>query len=64
VTFVFAGSPLATPGSKATFEIHFLAIVATSLRLRRAHLHRFGSARRRAAAIAFWSKLAELRVTK
>jgi diguanylate cyclase (GGDEF)-like protein len=32
VTFVFVGSPLVALNSKVTFEIYFLAIVATSLR--------------------------------
>jgi diguanylate cyclase (GGDEF)-like protein len=32
ITFVFVGSPLVALNSKVTFEIYFLAIVATSLR--------------------------------
>ncbi len=32
VTFVFVGSPLVALNSKVTFEIYFLAIIATSLR--------------------------------
>lgn len=32
VTFVFVGSPLVAINSKVTFEIYFLAIIATSLR--------------------------------
>jgi two-component system cell cycle response regulator len=32
ITFVFAGGPLVALNSKVTFEIYFLAIVATSLR--------------------------------
>jgi hypothetical protein len=32
VTFVFVGSPLVALNSKVTFEVYFLAIVATSLR--------------------------------
>ena len=47
VTFVFVGSPLVALNSKVTFEIYFLAIVATSLRYDRRICVERRSARRR-----------------